>query len=301
MTAIAPGHYPDMSNEEYQASDAESKSRLDTMEDAPIHYWAKYIDPEREPEEKTEALIVGDAVHKAILEPDLIVKHFVAVPDDAPKRPSSAQWKAEKPSPASVSAMQWWTGFNAEHDGKIVLSAEQFKTVMRTRDSAYRDPLTRGLMNLPGVAEQSYFAVDPETGLQVKCRPDWMVLDSGLIVDVKTTEDASPEGFGKSVENYRYYVQDPWYKDVVALHYGGPAIEHFAFLAIEKKWPNATGVHYLAPEDIADGRAAARANLRRIAECRASNHWPSYREEATPIRRPNWAKRTLRPEHIRAA
>jgi exodeoxyribonuclease VIII len=301
MTTIDPGHYPDMSNETYQASDAESKSRLDTIADAPIHYWAKYIDPDREPETKTEALILGDAIHKAILEPDLLTACFIAVPEDAPKRPSSAQLNAKNPSADSVAAMQWWAGFNAEHANKTVLSAEQFKTVMRTRDSAYRDPLIRGLMNLPGVAEQSYFAIDPETGLSVKCRPDWMVLENGLIVDVKSTEDASPDGFAKSVENYRYYVQDPWYKDVIALHCGGQAIEHFAFLAIEKKWPNATGVHYLTADDIADGRAAARQNLRRIAECRSANHWPSYREEATPIRRPNWAKRTIRPHQPIAA
>ena len=56
-----------------------------------------------------------------------------------------------------------------------------------------------------GKSEQSYFAVDPETGLDSNAgRTSFN--DGSLIIDLKTTLDASPKGFQRSV-SYRYYVQ----------------------------------------------------------------------------------------------
>lgn len=291
-----PGLYDEMSNEEYQAVEAESKSRLDTISDeaegSPLHYWNRYIRPDRPPEKKTEALILGDAIHKAILEPDLVDKHFFTAPADAPKNPDSRSRKAAKPSQGTLDGIAYWDDLFELNKGKLLLKPDQMDLVIRSRDAVWRDPTARGLLTGCAV-EQSYFAIDPITGLLVKCRHDANKLDAGLACDVKSTLSAHPGSFSKSIDNYRYHVQHPWYLWVPELHYGGPAFEHFAFICVEKDEPNPVEVYYLDPEDIETGRKAMRKDLDMIARCRDAGVWPSYTggNGATQISRPDWAKR----------
>ena len=47
-----------------------------------------------------------------------------------------------------------------------------------------------------GLAELSYFWQDLYK-IKGKCRPDWLSSDGNTVVDLKTTQDASPKGFQK--------------------------------------------------------------------------------------------------------
>ena len=42
-----------------------------------------------------------------------------------------------------------------------------------------------------------------------------MTVDGLMVIDVKTTSDASPEGFGKSSWNLGYHVQAAFYRRVI--------------------------------------------------------------------------------------
>jgi hypothetical protein len=270
-----------MSNDDYQKSPGISKSMLDDIAEpsCPLHFWAKHIDPDRAPEERTPALILGDAIHKAILEPDLVSQHFVEIPEEAPKKPSIAQVNAKSPSIESVGAINYWRDFRAENEGKAILKPEEMKLVLACRDAIHRHPVARGLFS-GGRAEQSYFAIDPETGAVIKCRLDYDRLETeGMIVDLKTTEDASPAGFGHSATKYRYDVQGVWYPDVLHAAYGQTFVQQFVFVAVEKNYPHAIGVYYLDPSDIPPAREAARRDKNLIVQCQSAGHWPDFGED----------------------
>ena len=79
------------------------------------------------------------------------------------------------------------------------------------------------------------------TGLQCKCRPDWISADGGILVDLKTTEDASPREFQRSIAKWRYHVQAGWYMAGIEAAYGTRP-SGFIFIAVEKKPPFAVGV-----------------------------------------------------------
>jgi hypothetical protein len=99
---------------------------------------------------------------------------------------------------------------------------------------------------MPGKAEQSYFWTDVETREECKCRPDWHSADGKIIVDVKTTEDASPGKFLRSsVLGWRYHVQAAFYMQ------GLPTAEVFLFVVVEKKPPFAVAVYSL-PQKLID-------------------------------------------------
>jgi hypothetical protein len=110
------------------------------------------------------------------------------------------------------------------------------------------------------------------------------------VVDIKTTDDASPDAFGKSAANYGYDVGSAWYSDVLEAHYGR-APEHFVFIAVEKPEPHAIGIYFVEPEVMAAGRVIARRNFHRILEWRAANNWPDYGINPMPLRLPAWARR----------
>jgi exodeoxyribonuclease VIII len=107
-----------------------------------------------------------------------------------------------------------------------------------------------------------------------------------FVVDLKTTEDASPEEFAKSCANYRYHVQDPFYRDGLAAVKRKPRA--FVFIAVEKKAPHAVGVYVLRAEDVELGRMQYRANLNRYAECLQSGKFPAYSEKVESLALPAW-------------
>lgn len=177
-----------------------------------------------------------------------------------------------------------WTEKNAN---RTILSDDQFQQLKAMRDAVMEHPMARALLTgRPGVAEHSVYWNDPVTGELCRCRPDFWREDD-VIVDLKTTEDASPEGFAKSIANWRYDVQDPYYRDGIEIA-TGRKVKAFVFLAVEKKFPHAVGCYVLDPESIELGRAQCRADLDRFHECRTSQTWPGYGDKIQTISLPAW-------------
>lgn len=265
----------EISNDAYHAGPGISKSHLDTIATgSPRHYWHKYLNPNREPQTPTPAMILGTAIHSIILEPDLFVHQY------APNPGIDRRTKAGK---------EEWAAFVAENAGKQILSDEDYQICLRVRDAVYSHPVASGLL-VGGKAEQTFYAIDPETGELIKCRVDYLPDSGSMIVDVKSTEDASPAGFGKSAANYRYDVQVAWYHHVLDTLYGGhPPI--WTFIAVEKTPPHAIGIYFAKPEDVARAAEAAQRDFMRIVECKRRNEWPDYGIEALPLELPGWVKR----------
>lgn len=287
-----PGLVPGLTNDAYQKADAISKSKLDAIAPpkTPLHYWAKHVDPDRKPEERTEALILGDAIHVAALEPDDLLRRVVPIPADAPSRPSIRTRRAKDPSKASLDAIDYWDDFLEEHKGKSILKLEDFAMVKRVRDRLHSHPLAAGLL-YGGTSEQSYFALDRQTGARIKCRLDYDLLEAeGMIVDVKSTEDASPDGFGRSATKYRYDIQAEHYEGVLNDAFNantGEIVRTFAFIAVEKEWPHAIGVYFRDRSMMVDDETVKerRRDLDAIIHHTAADYWPDYTPTtALPLR-----------------
>ncbi len=121
----------------------------------------------------------------------------------------------------------------ANNGHRIVLDPEAWDQLHRMREAVYALPEARAILDLEWVAEQSVYWVDPQTGVLCRCRPDLWARKARIILDVKTTDDASAEGFAKSIANWGYDVQDPFYSDGIEVATGKPLVG-FLFLAVEK-------------------------------------------------------------------
>lgn len=191
-----------------------------------------------------------------------------------------------------------WTKNNGH---RIVLKPEEWEMLHRMHAAVMAHPVaSRLITGAPGVAERSVYWEDEETGLLCRCRPDWWRQD-GIVVDVKTTEDASLDEFQRSISGWRYYVQDPFYMDgMTAAHQAGhfpegwAAPKLFLFLAVEKSACVVDGValgvavYGLDEESKALGRKEYREDLQTIAECTAAGRFPGYGDKAQIISLPRW-------------
>ena len=165
-----------LSNEEYHARPELSCSQIKTLLKNPYEFLSATK------KEATESMNFGSAVHKLILEPHDFNKEFAVMPKYDLRKTADKEAK---------------TAFDAENQGKIYLSEDVFENASHCAAIAKE---IAGQFFKDGIAEASFFS--ELDGVPVRCRPDYYIESKGLIVDVKTTQDASPDGFLRSIANY---------------------------------------------------------------------------------------------------
>ena len=262
-----------MENADYHAHPAISKSHLDLIARSPMHYWARYLDPKRVAPEPTAAMLLGSALHTHVLELDKWDREYAVAPDGIDRRTKAGK--------------EAWAAFEAESADRTVLSRSDADLVMHMGRSILTHPAAAMLLGMDGEAETTHMWTDATTGLQCKCRPDWISVDGGILVDLKTTEDASPREFQRSIAKWRYHVQAGWYMAGVEAAYGTRP-SGFIFIAVEKKPPFAVGVYAADEEMINRGYEIAMRDLQKLAECKAADQWPAYSHRIEPISLPAW-------------
>ena len=91
-----------------------------------------------------------------------------------------------------------------------------------------------------GNPEVSCWWTDPETSVACKGRLDWVhPLQGGhLPVDLKTTTDASPEAFARSITTFEYHRQGWWYQWGYEIATGEPVMP-MLFIVVETTAPYA--------------------------------------------------------------
>ncbi len=284
------GLVPDMPAEEYHAVRAMSASGLKLMRQSPAHYFGTHLDPNRPDEKASRSKANGTLTHCLMLEPAEFDKRFIVVPEEAPNRPSDRQRKAAKPSPETVAAVAWWDAFNRSAAGKIVVEAEALASAKAQAAAVRALPDVAALLSV-GQAEASAFWIDEQTGELCKCRPDHThpAGDGVILVDGKTCQDASAQGFGRSIWNYGYHLQAAWYADGFE-RATGQRVHGFVFAAVESAWPHQAAAYMLGDDVLDKARTENRRLLNLYAECKRTGNWPGYQAGIQLINLPPWAQ-----------
>lgn len=166
----------------------------------------------------------------------------------------------------------------AYEQGKVPLLPKE-KEQVDAMAAAIRRHRDAGPLLAPGVgvAERSIFWTHAATGVRVRVRPDWLILrpDMAVIVDVKTTTDASPAACSKAIASYAYHQQGALYVDGVYAAYDPPDVRFF-FVFQSKKAPYLVTVRELKDQDQDIGRARNERALRIYQECESTGVWPDW-------------------------
>lgn len=264
----ATGIYSEVPEETYHALPFISATGLGRISQSPQHFLAWKNEKQRE----TPALLLGRAIHEGVLQPSLFAKRWAGAPE------CDRRTKMGK---------ETYEAFLHEHGDKKVLSAKDYGIVERIIDSVYsHKEASKWLSN--GKAEQVLIWDDPEEKIRCKGRVDYL-RDDGIIVDVKSTEDASAKGFPRSAINWRYYVQSAFYTNAASI-LKGKKFETYVMIAVEKEPPYAVAIYAFSDDMISFGRNQYQADLKVYAQCLKTDKWPAYEESLQIIEAPGYWK-----------
>jgi len=217
---------------------------------------------------QTKAMADGTAVHSFFLERDKFNTDYVTKPSDIKLNTKVGKEWAQ------------------EHQGKIIIDSE-FSNNLLEMEKSFMDSPAKMIYNenMGGQTELSYFWDD--LGLvKGKCRPDWIDKHGEIVIDLKTTIDASPKGFQKSISNWGYHLQLGWY--LRGLQKLGLDSYDFIFIAIEKTPPFSVGVYRADQEMINYAMNKLDEIVPQIDKALAAQEFPDYTPEITSIGLPPW-------------
>lgn len=245
---FAPGWYPDIKNDDYHAANglsATSVKKLLSMNGEHIaHELANPTAPQRD-------RIIGSACHSLLLQPTVFDSEFlVHEPFDLRKskdRDQLFEMRAYNP-----------------HRQLLPTDDYDIAKKMAARAMAHR---TAGAYLEDFVGESSVFqpirvfdeVAEAFREPLMKCRPDALPVLMPVIVDIKTTMDASLSGFANQIRKLHY--------DLAAFHYlkvcneSQPLLaeleferfEQFVFIAIENFAPYCVACYDLSAAMLAEG------------------------------------------------
>jgi len=169
--------------------------------------------------------------------------------------------------------------------GKIPMLSKDLVQVRAMTEAVLTHPTARKLLE-GGHPEVSVFSKDPETGVDMRARFDYLPDQTDkqrIAVDLKTTSaKANAEGFARSVAAYGYHIQSAHYLETL-----GDDTE-MAFVVVETAAPYLVGVHRLSDHFNEIGAADARRAREIYAECVATGEWPGYPLDVQTIDPPSW-------------
>lgn len=263
----------DLSNEEYHADPAISRSGIMTFDHCPLHYQALYITKNGPVKESTPAMNFGSAFHMFVLEPHLFDEHFAIEPTKVFLKDVGRE------------AYEGYKAFRQQLDldKKIIISRNEFYLLTSMRRALENHSQAWELIN-GGIYENSFFWQDKESGLDVKCRPD--ILHNSMIVDLKTCASASSKAYQRAMIDGGYHVQGAMMIDGIQTVLGSyrPNVIN---ICIEKHYPYAIGIKVISEDAIKAGREKYKAVLMRMKKAFETKEFPAYEVEHVDL--PVWA------------
>jgi hypothetical protein len=266
-----------MKDAEYFAHPAVGSTSIKAMATGtPRGYWAKHVDPARLPFVPTEAMRQGSLVDCLITCPDEFDEKYVLAPLDAPKRPTSTQLNAKKPSEATIEAIQFWYDFDAEVGVREVISHDWFTNAVRITEVLAKDSAIGPILRLERQSQVPHFWIDEDHEIQCKYKPD-LEPEDGSLIDLKKGASASPRWFSKQAYQLAYDIQlDHYGKGFTDLH--GVPPSRAGFIVYEWKWPHECALIIADDDYIAMGHDRRNDALDLIVKCQRENNWPSHGE-----------------------
>lgn len=232
-TAVTPDlGILNVSNEEHHAIRALSNSGMRDLAVSPLRYWYQHINPAPKPEEEeSAALRMGSALHCAVLESEETFDGRYACALDPSDWPVCLDtigdirgWitdKGHKPKGTrkdevvmqalaimeeigvKVPILQVEQArFFARNEGKTILQRDEWDRVAGMTQALNEEEALKPIL-ANGKAEQTLIARDPETGVLLKARLDWMAPKCTL--DLKSFTQKRGKSIDQSVRDAFYY------------------------------------------------------------------------------------------------
>src|SRR6185312_349797 len=265
LKAMKPGIY-DIPNEDYHRCNGISRSGISTLKISPLHFWDRYINPDKPPHKSSPYMLLGSVVHTLILEPDLFDEQYMVV-----KKVNGAT-KEGKAYKAEIEAI---IGDKTAIDEELFEKAMTMVTSVENHEKSMR-VLENALI------ERSIYWIDVESELLCKTRPDIWNDNLKILADLKTSGSPTPIDFAYEALKGDYHIQAAMQIDGV-YDRTGQIIEDFCFIVIPNERPFCPYVYHMPPAMIDRGRREYKDALKVAKKCFQLNKWDCERELILPM------------------
>lgn len=237
---------------------------------------AHFQQAKEEPEELDSiAIRMGTAVHDLL---QGISRDFAIKPAHREDDPADA-WHGSK---------KWCKEWTAAQTLPI-FTQEEYDNVMGMRLALEDDPIFQTVMQLCPVRETPVLA--EYRGVPIKALPDMLGYDSQgrrMIIDLKTTADASPAEFSRKCRKLGYHIQRQWYTQAVSLAEGLEEEPVYMLLAVESSKPYLVKPYVFPDEAIEEGQRQMDKIIDLHKQCTETGVWPGYPAAPENLLWPKW-------------
>lgn len=251
---------------DYTLLDGLNQSKLGLLKRCP----QKFKHSLTAPRSDTESLAIGRAIHTAVFQPELFNSEFLCLPEIDRR---------------TTKGREEYATVVCQNPHKTCLKKDEFNKALEIATEV------RSNRHVFKLIEDAHYELsvqwkDSGTGVLCKARLDCYNEDLGIVLDLKTTIDASPQGFSRKLYSYGYNRQAAWYLESLRAH--GESARHFVFVAVEKEPPYSIGLYRLSDEAIKLSKRENEALLRKYQECVRTDFWPGYTDGIEDISIPQY-------------
>jgi hypothetical protein len=267
------GIYSDLSNDDYHASPGISNSGIGLILKSPKKYWYKYLSGQYDKtlDDENKSFIAGKALHSLTLENKTFGDFYYTLPK-LDRRRTEDKLRYEE--------------CLKEANGKIILSKEDYDKTKAMMFNIMNHPLFTNYMRKSGNIEHSIFWKDPELDVLLRSRPDYFNED-GIVIDIKTSKDASEEAFSRAINNYGYHRQGALACDGLTFK-TGISFSTVILFVIETIPPYLVATYVINSESLEYGRRSYKKGAEIYKRCLEKNEWPGYSEQIIELSIPYW-------------
>lgn len=298
MTApliTAPGAYADIDIDDYHHNanllpgpSLSASGAKTIIAKSAFHFWADSpMNPNRPARDDKPHFAIGKMAHDWLLTPDRLDDMYFILPEGF-NAAHTKKWAG------AIEEME-----AAKESGLTILRHQDAETVRQVAEAIGMNDVARLAMSA-GVTEVTLVWQDKETGVWLRCRPDFLpnsVIRSAAIravTDLKfmSPEYCSPQGFSNAIRRFGYHIGAGFYFEGIGAVYGQQPT-HWVHAVVEKEFPFSVSTYPLPQADIDRGKHQMRMAVRRFADCLAADHWPAYTTEPTEVGLHFAARRTI--------
>jgi hypothetical protein len=273
MQQLSLGLHHNVHVDQYRADPAVNQSTLKAFGRAPTPYHFRY-QQEHPDEDETPELRIGSKVDAAVLTPLTMDQKFVT-------------FQGERRGNA-------WKEFKEANAGRTILTASEEARVVGCIQSIGAHTDTQRILR---ACDKQVVAVGEHPTFECRMKgaidllPDVSRCHAAMAeyaFDLKTSADASPEGFAMQCWRLGYAIQAAFYGDLLELC--GRKITTFGFIVVENEPPHQVAIHYLPMNsvEIIEARKKYDGWMKTYLSCVEKNEWPGYGSEWTRIEFKPW-------------
>lgn len=264
---LTVGVHPDISIEDYHADKSWFSSTGLKHAKRSMKEFKYFLDGKLDSGRK-QCFDFGNAFELALLSPEEYKSKVVdesVIMDEL--------FDSEKPR-ATKRYKEWVAG----QDGKYIISIEDKITIEEMLVSCSSDKtISRLIENIEYNYSLCWVSDD---GLQLKARPDICKAKKNVVVNLKTTTDASPSSFSKDMVNFDYPFQATHEIEGCLRSGFMDSVDNYYWLVVEKNRPHNAVLYEFMPEDRQACKFAYDEVMSRVARAVHHNHFGGYEELA---------------------